>query len=118
MVLLLNISCDVGGLRAKIAARKAKMEGFEQMVQQARQIGVKSIQDNLYPGHGFDTGNMSKSFERCSTAVVPEPFKAEITWTSDVSYQPAQEVKSPHLVVGIVQAWPQIQELAKNWGEQ
>lgn len=108
----------MSGLLAKIAARKAKMESFEQMAQQARQIGVQSIQDNLYPGHGYQSGNMSKSFERCSTVEVPEPFKAVLTWTSDVDYQPAQEIKSPHLAVGIHTAWPQIQELAKNWGKQ
>lgn len=114
---MLKIDCDISGLRSKIAARQAKMQGFEQMAGQGRQIGVQSIQDNLYPGHGFDTGNMSKSFERCSTVTMEGPFKAVITWTSDVGYQPYQEIKSPHLVSGIHTAWPQIKELAENWSK-
>ena len=94
---MIDISCYISGLRAKIAARQAKMQGFEQMAGQARQLGVQSIQDNLYPGHGYLTGNLSKSYERCSTVVIPKPFVAEITWTSDVDYQPIQEVLSPQL---------------------
>ena len=112
---MINISGNFAAFKAAIAARKAKMEGFEQIAQQARQIGVQGIQDNLYPGHGFDTGNLSKSYERCSTVTVPEPFKAEIVWTSDVEYQPYVEVRSPHISVGIHQVWPQIEELAAKF---
>lgn len=112
---MLKMSCDISGLQAKIAARKAKLEGFEQLAGQIRQIGVQSIQDNLYPGHGFDTGNLSKSYERCSNVVVPAPFKAEITWTSDVEYQAIQEVLSPHLNIGIHMIFPEIQQLAKEF---
>lgn len=81
---------------------------------QIRQVGVQSIQSNLYPGHGFDTGNLSKSYERCSKVEVSN-FVATVTWTSDVDYQKAQEAKSPHLNVGIHQVLPEITELAKNW---
>lgn len=115
---MLDISCDISRLRAKIVARQAKMQGFEQMAQQARQLGVQSIQDNLYPGHGFDTGNLSKSYERCSTIEVPKPFVAKITWTSDVDYQPIQEVLSPHLGIGIHMIFPEIQKLAKDFAKQ
>lgn len=111
----LDISGNFAAFKAALEARKAKMEGFEQLAQQARQIGVQGIQDNLYPGHGFDTGNLSKGYERASTVTVPEPFKAEITWTSDAPYQPFVEVRSPHLAVGIHQVWPQIEELAKKF---
>ena len=114
---MINISGNFPAFIGYLKARKAKLEGFEQIAQQARQIGVQGIQDNLYPGHGFDTGNLSKSYERCSTVTVPEPFKAEITWTSDVPYQAPQELKSPHLVSGIHAAWPQIEELAKKFKE-
>ena len=115
---MMNISCDISGLRAKIAARQAKIQGFEQMAGQARQMGVQSIQDNLYPGHGFDTGHLSKSYERCSTVVIPKPFVAEITWTSDVDYQGIQEVLSPHMNVGIHQIFPEIQKLAQEFLKQ
>ena len=111
----LNISGNFPSFIGYIKARKNKLEGFEQITQQARQIGVQGIQDNLYPGHGYKHGNLSKSYERCSTVVIPEPFVAEITWTSDVPYQPPQEIKSPHLSVGIHQVWPQIEELAAKF---
>jgi hypothetical protein len=115
---MLNLSCDISGLRAKIAARQAKMKGIEQMAQQARQLGVQSIQGNLYPGHGFDTGNLSKSYERCSVVESPKPFVAKITWTSDVDYQKYQEVLSPHLALGIHQVFPEIQKLAADFLKQ
>ena len=113
----LDISGNFPSFIGYIKARRDKMEGFEQFVNQARQIGVQGIQDNLWPGHGYKHGNLSKSYERCSTVTIPEPFKAEITWTSDVPYQLPQEIKSPHLSVGIHQVWPQVQELAKKFKE-
>lgn len=114
---MLNLSCDISGLQAKIDARKKKLEGFEQLAGQVRQMGVQSIQDNLYPGHGFDTGNLSKSYERCSTVQNEGPFKATVTWTSDVDYQKYQEVLNPHLGIGIHMIFPDIQKLVKEFFE-
>lgn len=114
---MINIVSNLSTVIAALEARKAKTKDFGQLAQQARQIGVQGIQDNLYPGHGFQTGNLSKGYERASTVTFPEPFKAEITWTSDAPYQPFVEVRSPHLSVGIHQVWPQIQELAKKFKE-
>lgn len=111
---MISISGNFSQFIAALEAEKKRAAALEKVAQQARQIGVQSIQGNLWPGHGFDTGNMSKGYERASTVEI-ENGKATITWTSDAPYQPIQEVKSPHLNMGIHQAWPQIVELAKNW---
>ena len=114
---MLKISGNFLPFVGYLKSRKAKLDGFEQIANQARQLGVQGIQDNLYPGHGYQSGNLSKSYERCSTVTVPEPFKAEIAWTSDAHYQPYVEARSPHLSVGIHQVWPQIEELAAKFKE-
>lgn len=112
----INISGNFSQFIAALEAKRKISSDIEQIAQQARQMGVQSIQSNLWPGHGFDTGNMSKGYERASKVEMLDG-KAVITWTSDAPYQPFQEVKSPHLVIGIHQVWPQIVELAKNWNK-
>ena len=114
---MLKISGNFLPFVGYLKSRKAKLDGFEQIANQARQLGVQAIQDNLYPGHGYQSGNLSKGYERASTVTIPEPFKAEINWTSDAPYQPYVEARSPHLSVGIHQVWPQIEELAAKFKE-
>lgn len=84
---------------------------------QALIIGVDAIRANLYPGHGFDTGNLSESYARCSRVVKLGPCQYQVIWSSDVSYQTGQEfLYSPHLRPGLHAVWPQIQALFKPLG--
>lgn len=103
-------------VKAGLLARVRELEGrLDKAAAQARQIGVQEVQANLYPGHGFLTGNLSKSYERCSTVASSGPGVREITWTSDVDYQPPIElVRAPHLIPGIHAAIPQIKQVFED----
>ena len=95
-------------VKAGLLARVRELDGrLDKAAAQGRQIGVQEVQARA----PVDTGNLQKSYERCSIVTDDGPGKRTITWTSDVDYQPAQElVHRPHLRPGIAAAEPQIKE--------
>lgn len=98
-------------VRASMEKRRTDMQSkLQRAGDAAKIIGIGYIRQNLYPGHGYDTGNLSDSYDRDSTVEVSGD-KVDVIWTSEVEYQPYQElIYSPHLEPGLHAAEAEIRE--------
>jgi hypothetical protein len=99
-----NQSEVMAGLQARIAALDKKLDTA---ANQCLALGLNEVQ-NRAP---VDTGNLKNSYPRCSAVKQSGTGIREITWTSDVDYQPHQELlHRPHLRPGIHAAIPAMKQ--------
>jgi HK97 gp10 family phage protein len=102
---------------ASLAAKSQKVDAaVESAANKGRTIGVQEIQARA----PVDTSNLKNSYERCTTISKPSDGVRQIDFTSDVSYQTAQEFGTsrqagkPHLRPGVAAAEPQIGKILKE----
>ncbi|MCK9570261.1 hypothetical protein M0R72_15050 [Candidatus Pacearchaeota archaeon] len=112
-----NLSVVLASLESK---RRKIDQAVENTANKGKVIGVQEIQARLYAGHGFDTGNLSGSYPRCTTIAKPADGVRQIDFTSDVDYQifvekgTSRMSAKPHLEPGVNAAIPRISKILKE----